>query len=520
MRDLKTESTQLSKKGLVRFFENIWKNQRPLFKTFESNPGKYLYDTGTGKILCCDNIQHTFLSHLNSDNLYNSINNLIGNMGYEEALTSLNELADTIKSENILQAFSKDFAFISKHFIDLDKQMDTEMGHIVLEVTESCNLRCSYCIHGRFFKKARNHSNRHMSIDTAKKAIDYLVAHSSLTKDIGITFYGGEPLLRLDFIKSCIDYAKSKAGSKPVTFSMTTNAVLLTEEVAAFLFSENIGMNISIDGPEDIHNSCRIDAKGAATFSRAIKGLEILVKRYGSKAKELISLSMVYTPPFYKDKLNQIANLWDIYPWMKGIIPSITYTQAGSMDISDFSEEELFEEQTIDQWMKEIFQNDYKNKKQSHVMIREILIQTLIRIVRKPQYDEPLSKASLNGCCLPGVRKIYIKSDGEMRLCERINDDAPSIGHIDKGIRKNLIKDTYVKKYSEASIENCRKCWANKLCRLCYTDAFSNNDIDMDMKNRSCASLLKAIENDLSFYSRLLEIDPAGMQFMNNITFN
>lgn len=141
-------------------------------------------------------------------------------------------------------------------------------------LTGACNLACKYC----FEKNMPSSGN--MPLSTAKAAVDLLIAYSGDAKALSITHFGGEPTLRFSAIRQITEYAErqvARAG-KSIRFGMTSNGVLLTDEMARYFAEHQITVLISIDGLEASHDSYRVDALGRGSFTRAIKGLEILKK--------------------------------------------------------------------------------------------------------------------------------------------------------------------------------------------------------------------------------------------------
>ncbi len=511
----------VSKRELLEYLHKNWGHQKPVYLVFEAESGKYLYDTGTGNIVRCNSIIYRLLELIKLYETDEAVNLAEKEFEASEFTDSMKILLSTMDNQGILKGMPENFKFYSRHFMDLDTIMKNEMGHIVLEVTESCNLRCSYCLHDeKGSLKVRKHGNRDMNPETAYKAIDYLIANSVMLEQISVTFYGGEPLLRFDFVKKCIEYARRKAGNKKVTFSLTTNLLLMNEEISAYLASEKVALNMSIDGPENVHDSYRRDKAGNGTFDKVIKGLEMVIGDYGDNARDLLGLSMVYTPPYYKGKMDEISGLWEKYPFLKEIIPSITYTKPDSIKHIPLKPEDYIEEETMSQWMRKKFKESYINKSRQDNVVREIAIQALLRFFRSSTYDYPEFTMELNGCCMPGVRKLYVTVDGTIRLCERISNDTPALGHIDKPLDAVRLKKIFVNSYSKESLDDCSKCWLNKLCWICYVDTYSDEKFDLKKKRYSCNQMRSGAIENMAFYVELLDIDSEGLNFLNQISMN
>lgn len=163
---------------------------------------------------------------------------------------------------------------------NLEEILNNCMRIMTLQVTQNCNLRCKYCVYSGSYSN-RVHSNKRMSFETAKSAIDFLYAHSSMTTSIGIGFYGGEPLLEFDLLKKCVEYAKMKFIGKDLSFTLTTNATLLTEEIMKFFVKNNFFVTISFDGPQVIQDKNRVMADGkSGSFETVMKNVEMFLNKY------------------------------------------------------------------------------------------------------------------------------------------------------------------------------------------------------------------------------------------------
>ena len=139
-----------------------------------------------------------------------------------------------------------------------------------LNVSHLCNLRCEYCFAdgGTYNGTAEN-----MSLDVALKAIDMIVSKSANRHNLEVDFFGGEPLLNFDVVKKTVEYARSieKAHNKNFRFTITTNAMLLNDEIIDFFNKEMYNVVVSIDGRRSVHDCVRKTASGKGSFDTAIK---------------------------------------------------------------------------------------------------------------------------------------------------------------------------------------------------------------------------------------------------------
>ncbi len=149
------------------------------------------------------------------------------------------------------------------------------LTQLELVLTEGCNLGCAYC----FEKDMLGY--RRMPLDVARRAVDMLILYSRDKRDLDIAHFGGEPTLSFRTVQAVTEYAQQRAAAagKRIDFNMTTNGVLLNEDIAAYCAGHDIRVLLSIDGGRAAHDRYRVDKRGAGTFDRAIRGLRIL-KRF------------------------------------------------------------------------------------------------------------------------------------------------------------------------------------------------------------------------------------------------
>jgi uncharacterized protein len=130
---------------------------------------------------------------------------------------------------------------------------------------------------------------------------------------------------------------------------------------------------------------------------------------------------------------------------------------------------------------------------------------------RMPRYEHP------NGVCVPGLRRVLVSVDGTFHICEKINESL-SIGNVENGL--DFAKIEYImREFVEKSSPQCRKCWAVRLCSLCYIHA-TTDQLDFKMKEERCESHRKALLNVLGLYCRILEANPTALDYMKDFTLS
>jgi uncharacterized protein len=502
-------------KYLVSYLSNLWGTKKPVAKLFRTNSGYYLYDTGTSKVLRCKFHVYELLNLLFSEEISTAISSFKAEHGEKIFEDVSADIIKAIDTEGILSSMGATRFGSGDHYANIEELVKSSLGMITLEITENCNLRCGYCIYNSYNENAREHSKTEMCIEVALKGIDYLKKNSHKKDRVAITFYGGEPLLRFKFIQRCVEYARSTIKEKKIDYSITTNGTLLTPEIARFFRKHNFSVVVSIDGPKEIHDSFRKDTKGKGSFQKAIQGLKTLIDIYCQDASEKISLSMVYTPPYSRKRLDRIASLWDELPWLPADLNvNMTYPSTGTFPYEHFSKDELNEDVDMRMWGAEKFKKKYSGVEKGHPISNSQEELKLAAFMQRKIFHSPEDRYFLNGCCVPGVRKLFIASDGTFRVCEKISFNAPTIGNVFTGIDLHIIKSIYIDSYEKLSLPACSRCWAIRLCHVCYIYAFEDKNLSLRRKSVGCRAELDAKERLLNLFSVLTENDLSGLDYL------
>jgi len=186
--------------------------------------------------------------------------------GTEEIKAEAEELKTNLKPPVSYSSFSK----------------HTDIKALCLHICHDCNMKCGYC----FADEGKYHTGRsHMPAEVAYAAIDMLIERSGKRQNVEIDFFGGEPLLNFDIVRAAVEYGKRKAAenNKIISFTLTTNALLLTEPVIEFLNREMENVVISIDGRAETHNAVRKSKSGGDTYDKALTNALNFIKSRGDK---------------------------------------------------------------------------------------------------------------------------------------------------------------------------------------------------------------------------------------------
>lgn len=505
----------LNTDSIEHYLYETWKETKPLAKLFRSASSGYLYDTGTNKILACRDEVYDLLRLLFERDVDEAIIEFTCKYSEKELLKSFKEIVSAMDEENVLMTKKASTFNLSSHYKDIVEILNTQVQSVNLEITQECNLRCLYCIYNDHHEYKRGHSNRRMSMETAKKAIEFTRNHSSQSEFVSIGFYGGEPLERFSFISNCVKYAKDIFDTPKLRFNITTNGTLLNEKIGKYLMQEGFTVMVSIDGPQEIHDRYRKDEAGNGSFKKTMKGLKILARYCNELKNGAISLNVVYAPPFSSRKLDEIRDYFGGIEWLPQNTNITTYYPTErTVPAHLVSEADLNEDKDVTLWA---FEKYKEASEKAGTMIKSLLELRFAKLIQRPVFRKPLDAYYLNGCCEPGQRKSYIAADGKIHVCEKISSFAPTVGDVETGFDLETIQKFYIDEYGKKSMVNCANCWALRLCDVCYISAIdSHGHFDMEKKSQYCRMKCISYESTLGHLLTLMEEKPANLEYLKH----
>lgn len=178
---------------------------------------------------------------------------------------------------------------------------------LCLHVAHTCNLNCSYC----FASQGKYHGERAvMPFEVGKRALDFLVEHSGTRRNLEVDFFGGEPLMNFDVVKQLVAYARSieKDAKKNFRFTLTTNGMLIDDDVIDFANREMHNVVLSLDGRKEVHDRFRVDYAGNGSWERIVPKFQKLVQARGGKGYYMRGTFTHQNPDF----LNDIQQMLDL----------------------------------------------------------------------------------------------------------------------------------------------------------------------------------------------------------------
>lgn len=262
--------------------------------------GKYniVMDVCSGSIHAVDEITYDVIEQYESKSRDEIIKNLTSKYtGVDE-----NEIAEVIEEVEELKKSGKLFA--EDTFEPMAGELKAKTSGVVkalcFHVAHTCNLSCSYC----FASQGKYNGERAvMSFEVGKQALDYLVENSGTRRNLEVDFFGGEPLMNFDVVKQLVAYARSieKDHNKNFRFTLTTNGMLIDDDVIDFANRECSNVVLSLDGRREVHDRFRVDYAGKGSWEKIVPKFQKLVKARDGKNYYMRGTYTHHNPDFMED---------------------------------------------------------------------------------------------------------------------------------------------------------------------------------------------------------------------------
>ena len=257
-----------------------------MIHVFSYRDKNYIYDVGSGALHECDKPTADYLK-AKEEGADIDINYIT-----DEQIQEILADVEGLKAQGLLY----------KDEVASYPIKSNEIKALCIHICHDCNMRCRYC----FADEGAYHSVRErMSFETAKAAVDFLIANSGKRKVLEMDFFGGEPLMNLDVIKKTVAYAKeegAKAGKK-FLFTTTTNCLLLDEPTIQFFNEEMENVVLSLDGRPEVNDAIRKTVNGKGSFAYIIDKIKNFISLRGDKSYYVRGTFTAKNLDFAKDVL-------------------------------------------------------------------------------------------------------------------------------------------------------------------------------------------------------------------------
>ena len=271
---------------------------------YKLNGYNIVLDTCSGAVHAVDDVAYDMIAAWQSTDRETLIRQMLSRYADRPDVTEadLRDCADDIAAlEADGQLFTPDtFAPMAGTFKERSGDV---VKALCLHVAHTCNLNCSYC----FASQGKYHGERAlMSLEVGKRAIDFLIENSGTRHNLEVDFFGGEPLMNWEVVKQIVAYARSveKQHNKNFRFTLTTNGMLINDEVIEFANREMSNVVLSLDGRREVHDATRVDYAGHGSYDRIVPKFQKLVAARGGKGYYMRGTFTHRNPDFTKDVLH------------------------------------------------------------------------------------------------------------------------------------------------------------------------------------------------------------------------
>ena len=329
---------------------------------------------------------------------------------------------------------------------------------MVLNVTNKCNLACTYCYEygeDKIVDTTCSDQPKFMADDTAQEGVELLLKESGPLEVAHLTFFGGETLLNFPVLQDTVAYGRQRAEElgKKIEFSLTTNATLLRPDIIEWLAENEIGVTVSIDGPKEMQDRMRVFHSGKGSYETVQPKIKELLKRHKTRpigarvtlTRENLDIHRIY------QHLTDEMGFWEV-----GFAP-VTTASGRDYEIENEGYERMlrqFDELAHD-WLEHAVQNKHHGFSNVKDTLEEI--------------HKGVSKAYP---CGAGLGLMGVSTGGDVALCHRFAaSDDHNFGTTEDGIdrdrQRQFLEDHHVKHKTD-----CHTCWARPICAGgCYHEA-------------------------------------------------
>ena len=381
------------------------------------------------------------------------------------------------------QLFSKD---IYGDKAGVLKNRSNVIKALCLHVAHTCNLNCNYC----FAAQGKYHGERAlMSFEVGKQALDFLIANSGTRTNLEVDFFGGEPLMNWDVVKELVAYARTQepVHNKKFRFTLTTNGVLVDDDVIEFANKEMHNVVLSLDGRKEVHDRLRKNYEGKGSYDTIVPKFQKFVESRGGKDYYMRGTFTHNNVDFTED-LFHMADLGFTELSMEPVVcaPTDPYALTEEDLPKLFDQYELLAKEMI------------KRKKEGRGFT---FYHYMIDLSHGPCIYKRISG------CGSGTEYLAVTPWGDLYPCHQfVGDEAYLMGNVWEGVTNTTMQEKF-RGCNAYSRQECTDCWAKLYCSGgCAANAYhATGDITgiyeygckLFRKRMECAIMIKAAEAEM-----------------------
>lgn len=438
---------------------------------FRQNGYNIIVDEQSGAVHSVDNLAYRLIG-LYKSHTRNELIDIASKEFPEESISEIEDCIDDI--EDLIrdgQLFSEDP--FDNVVIDLAKRKPL-IKALCLHVAHTCNLNCSYC----FAAQGKYQGKRAlMSFEVGKRAIDFLIENSGHRRNLDVDFFGGEPLMNWQVVKDIVHYAREqeKIHNKNFRFTLTTNGMLIDDEVIDFSNREMSNVVLSLDGREEVHDRLRRDYKDRGSWATIVPKFQEFVSRRNGKQYYIRGTYTHYNTDFMED-INTMLDLG----FRELSLEPVVCEDGDPYALTEEDLPILFEQ--YDKLADKIL--EYEKKGDPFTFYHFTL----------DLCHGPCIYKRISGCGA-GTEYYAVTPWGQLYPCHQFVSDCDfSMGDIWNGV-KNIEAQNEFKACNVYAHEECKSCWARLYCSGgCAANAFHSTGKITGIYDYGCRLFRKRIE--------------------------
>ncbi len=356
----------------------------------------------------------------------------------------------------------------------LKKKTSGVVKALCMHIAHTCNLNCSYC----FASQGKYHGDRAvMSFEVGKRALDFLIENSGNRTNLEVDFFGGEPLMNFDVVKQLVEYARSieKEKGKNFRFTLTTNGMLIDDDVIDFANREMSNVVLSLDGRKEIHDRFRVDYAGNGSWEQIVPKFQKLVEKRGGKNYYMRGTFTHANPDFLND-IKEMLSLGFNELSMEPVV-------CAPDDPSALTDEDLPIVMKQYEELAELMLKKHREGKPFtfyHYMI--------------DLKGGPCIYKRISGCG-SGTEYMAVTPWGDLYPCHQfVGEEKFKLGDVWNGVDNSEIQDEFAS-CNVYSREQCRECWARLYCSGgCSANAYHATGSVKGIYKYGCELIKKRME--------------------------
>ncbi|MBQ4521512.1 MAG: thioether cross-link-forming SCIFF peptide maturase [Lachnospiraceae bacterium] len=446
---------------------------------YKNNGYNIVLDVCSGAVHVVDDVVYDVIALYEQESLTGIIEKLSSSYKEEDIKEAYEEIEE-LKEEGLL--FAEDE--YKEYVIDFKKRQ-TVVKALCLHIAHDCNLACKYCFAG---KGEYNGDKSLMSLEVGKKAIDFLIQNSGNRRNLEVDFFGGEPLMNFEVVKGIVAYGRSleEKYNKNFRFTLTTNGMLLNDEVMEFANKEMSNVVLSVDGRKEVNDRMRPTPNGKGSYDIFMPKFIKLANLRNQTNYYVRGTCTHYNLDFSKD----VLHLADLGFKQISVEPVVSLSEE-PYAIKEEDLPILFEEYDI--LAKELI----KRKKEGNGFN---FFHFMIDLEQGPCVAKRLSG------CGSGVEYLSVTPWGDLYPCHQfVGEEDYLIGNLDDGITNTALRDEF-KLCNVYAKEKCKNCFARFYCSGgCAANSYKFHGSILDAYDIGCELQKKRIECAIMIKAALAE---------------